>query len=124
MTAITFFILFLLGPQVMGPARKKPRRLFPGNPAISSRPVAFRPRLSTGLAFSIEIQISTMPVPCQVFIIRNVIFFPKNFGWNLVKVDSGVTPSLFYADRPTIMNFWAKSGRMKLKISAMMRGLN
>jgi hypothetical protein len=31
---------------------KKPRHPFPGNPAISMRPVAFRPRLTAGLAFS------------------------------------------------------------------------
>jgi hypothetical protein len=31
--------------------RKSRTTLIPGNPAISLRPVAFRPRLATGLAF-------------------------------------------------------------------------
>jgi hypothetical protein len=39
--------------RLTGPEKKKPNCLLPGNPAISSRPVAFRPRLAAGLAFSI-----------------------------------------------------------------------
>jgi hypothetical protein len=33
---------------------------FPGNPAVSSRPVAFRPRLAAGLAFFWNIMISIL----------------------------------------------------------------
>ena len=46
----------------------------------SWRPVAFRPRLTTGLALSVESQISMMIVSCQAFFIGNVIFLPRDFG--------------------------------------------
>jgi hypothetical protein len=81
-------------------ANKKPSRLLPGNPAISLRPVAFRPRLATGLALSVGHIISKMPYSCQVFIIDNVIFFLKKF-WMESRQGGWRSNPITYSSRPT-----------------------
>jgi hypothetical protein len=49
-----------------GPApQKKPRCLNPGNPAVSLRPVAFRPRLAAGLAVNWDFIMDPLKIYCQ-----------------------------------------------------------
>jgi hypothetical protein len=60
--------VYLEKADVPGTKIIKPGYPFPGNPAISQRPVAFRPRLTTGLAFSfLGKNANQLKNICQVF---------------------------------------------------------
>jgi hypothetical protein len=60
--------------------------------------VAFRPRLATGLAFSVGRIISIMPDSCQAFSNDNVKYFPSDLVWNQEKMDSGIKGAFLLED--------------------------
>jgi hypothetical protein len=64
--------------------------------------------------------VSMMIVPCQAFFIRNVKFFLKKFCIEHLKVDSGVTRSLFFEQPDPLGGISTQNPAMrKLKIAAI-----